>query len=244
MKFAKDYYHNTVDLLQTISTEEEDLIEKAGTALAEVFRRDGLLYVFGCGHSHMIQEELFFRAGGLAPISPIFETSTMLHEGAVKSSQIERMSGYAQHVLNRYPLSPADALLISSTSGINSFPIEMAQAAKMAGAIVIGISSLNYIQSSSRQKDGLHLPDVCDIVIDNHVPVGDASVQINPDGTRSGPLSTLASIFIANQLVLTACEKLIEWGIEPPVYKSGNCPDGDQYNADLIARYKLRIRHL
>lgn len=244
MKFANAYYHNTVDLLQTISTEEEDLIEKAGTALAEVFRRDGLLYVFGCGHSHMIQEELFYRAGGLAPISPIFETSTMLHEGAVKSSYIERMSGYAQHVLDRYPFSPADALLISSTSGINSFPIEMAQAAKKTGATVVGISSLNYLQASSRQENGLHLPDVCDFVIDNHVPVGDASVQINADGTKSGPLSTLASIFIANQLVLTACEKLIEWGIEPPVYKSGNCPGGDQYNADLVTRYQPRIRHL
>lgn len=242
--FATTYYQNVIELLQTIFTEESQVIEKTGTSLAEVFRRDGLLHVFGCGHSHMIIEELFYRAGGLAPINPIFETSAMLHEGAVKSSQIERMSGYAHLVLERYPVAPGDAFLIASTSGINSFPIEMAQAAKKAGAIVIGISSSFYLDIPSRHKGGIHLADVCDISIDNHVQVGDASVQINSDGTKSGPTSTLATLFIANSLMLAACDQLKKWGIEPQIYKSGNCQGGDDYNADLINHFKLRIKHL
>lgn len=242
--FANEYYQKVTELLHTIYTEESWVIEKAGTVVAEVFRRDGLLHVFGCGHSHLIQEELFFRAGGLAPINPIFETSTMLHEGAVKSSKIERMSNYAPLVLERYPVTPGDAFLISSNSGINSFPIEMAQAAKNAGATVIGITSLSYLETPSRHEEDLHLADVCDITINNHVPVGDACIPVTSDGTKSGPLSTLAGIFIANSLVLSACDRLREWGIEPQVYQSGNCQGGDQHNADLIAHYKPRIRHL
>ena len=242
--FVNNYYQNINKVLETIYLKEKQLIDQTGTILAEIFKQDALLYVFGCGHSHMIEEELFYRAGGLVPICPIFETSAMLHEGAIKSSHIERMSGYAPLVLDRYPISPNDALLISSTSGINSFPIEMAQAAKKAGAKVIGISSFAYLDTPSRHKDGIHLKDVCDIMIDNHVPVGDASVEVNTDGTKSGPLSTIATAFIANSLVLAACEQLKAWGIEPMIYRSGNCQGGDEHNARMISHYKSRIRHL
>ena len=104
------YRKNVEETLDAIFTKETDGLEKAGQMLAQVLENDGLLYVFGCGHSHMLAEELFYRAGGLAPVYPIFETAAMLHEGAAKSSQIERMSGYAQHVIARYPIGPKDCL--------------------------------------------------------------------------------------------------------------------------------------
>ena len=242
--FIDQYYQNITGILDTIYTVESERIQSAGKVIAEVFNKDQLLHVFGCGHSHMLEEELFYRAGGMALVNPIFETSTMLHEGAVKSSQIERMSGYAHLVLERYSISPGDAILLASTSGINSFPIEMAQSAKEFGAIVIGITSFNYLERPSRQADGLHLKDVCDYVIDNHVPIGDASVEVRSDGTKSGPLSSIATLFIANSLMLAASDQLNEWNIEPKIYRSGNCPGGDQYNARLISQLRTRIKHL
>lgn len=242
--FIDQYYQNITGILDTIYTVESERIQSAGKVIAEVFKKDQLLHVFGCGHSHMLEEELFYRAGGMALVNPIFETSTMLHEGAVKSSQIERMSGYAHLVLERYSISPGDAILLASTSGINSFPIEMAQSAKEFGAIVIGITSFNYLERPSRQADGLHLKDVCDYVIDNHVPIGDASVEVRSDGTKSGPLSSIATLFIANSLMLAASDQLNEWNIEPKIYRSGNCPGGDQYNARLISQLRTRIKHL
>jgi uncharacterized phosphosugar-binding protein len=242
--FVDQYYQNITGILETIYTEESVNIKSVGKVIAEVFKNDQLLHVFGCGHSHMLEEELFYRAGGMALVNPIFETSTMLHEGAVKSSQIERMSGYAHLVLERYSISPGDAILIASTSGINSFPIEMAQSAKEFGATVIGITSFYYLERPSRQADGLHLKDVCDYVINNHVPVGDASVEVRSDGTKSGPLSSIATLFIANSLMLAASDQLNEWNIEPKIYQSGNCPGGDQYNARLISQLRTRIKHL
>lgn len=242
--YYQQYFETVSQTLDTIFSQERAKIESAGSILAETLKKDGLLYVFGCGHSHMLAEELFYRAGGLAPVYPIFETAAMLHEGAAKSSRIERMSGYAKHVMDRYPIGPRDCLLIVSTSGINPFPMEMAQAAKDKGAKVIGISSFAYLGNPSRQAEGKHLPDFCDICVDNHVPTGDATVQVCSDGTKAGPVSTIASIAIANSIVLHACEMLNAEGIEPKVFHSGNCPGADGYNANLIQEYMPRVRNL
>ena len=84
--YYQTYYENLKNNLEQIFTQENDKIAEAGAMLAETLEKDGLLYVFGCGHSHMLAEELFYRAGGLVPVYPIFETAAMLHEGAAKSS--------------------------------------------------------------------------------------------------------------------------------------------------------------
>lgn len=242
--FVEQYQSAVTGVLSAIFEQEQQKIREAGKALADTLEHDGLLHVFGCGHSHILAEELFYRAGGLAAVSPIFESSAMLHEGAVKSSEIERLSGYAQWVAARYPIQMGDCFLIVSSSGINPFAIEMAQEASARGARVIGISSFVYRTEASREKDGLHLPDVCDLCIDNHVPHGDATVTVRTDGTKAGPVSTIASVAIANSIVLAACDALRARGIEPDVFRSGNLPDGDERNHDLIQRFQLRVKHL
>lgn len=242
--YYQDYYQKVISLLGEIFEKESSSIEKAGEYLSSTLKQEGFLYVFGCGHSHMLAEELFYRAGGLAPVYPIFETAAMLHEGAAKSSQIERMSGYAPHVMKRYPISEKDCLLISSTSGINPFSIEMAESARARGATVIGISSFHYRGEASRDAQGRHLPDVCDLCIDNHVPIGDAVIQVCEDGTKAGPVSTITTLAIANSIILSACEKLRGQGIQPHVFRSGNCFGADQYNADILRKYMPKIRHL
>ena len=242
--YYQKYYENVKDVLDQIFTQENEKIQQAGAMLAETLEKDGLLYVFGCGHSHMLAEELFYRAGGLVPVYPIFETAAMLHEGAAKSSQVERMSGYAKHVITRYPIGPNDILLLSSTSGINPFCMEMAEIATQKGAKVIGISSFAYLEKPSRHKDGKHLPEFCDICVDNHVPVGDATIQVCDDGTKAGPTSTIATLSIANSIVLEACEIMNKHGVQPKVFRSGNCPGTDDYNNAMLAEYGHRIRHL
>ncbi len=242
--FVDQYRETVFGVLSDVFSKEAENIQKAGDALADTLQSDGLLHVFGCGHSHILAEELFYRAGGLAAVNPMFETAAMLHEGAVKSSEIERLSGYAQWVFARYQVEKNDCFLIVSSSGINPFGIEMAQEAHARGVVVIGISSLAYKEDASRQEDGLHLPDVCDICIDNHVPHGDASVTVRSDGSKAGPISTIASVAIANSIMLTACDTLRSRGIEPDVFRSGNLPDGDERNHDLIERYRPRVKHL
>ena len=143
-QYLSTYYGTVLALLEQILESERDVIVRAGCVLADTIQQDGLIHVFGCGHSHMVCEELFYRAGGLACIDPIFEQSVMLHDGAYKSSHIERMADYAADVVSRYPIEAGDTFLAISTSGINSFPIEAAETAKRQGATVVGITSSCY----------------------------------------------------------------------------------------------------
>lgn len=244
MDFITEYQGKLAETLEQIWTGERESIECAGNLLADSLAMGGMLYVFGCGHSHMVAEELFYRAGGLGAVCPIFETSTMLHEGASKSSKIERMSGYAKLVMERYPMDSKDCFLVVSNSGINSFAIEMAQIAAGRQAKVLGISSFAYKTKPSRHKDGSHLPDVCDVCIDNHVPEGDAVITVRKDGTKAGPISSIASLAIADAIMLSACQKLRERGMEPDVFRSGNCVGGDVHNQELIQRFGARVRSL
>ena len=242
--YYQNYYENLKTVLDQIFTQENEKIQQAGAMLAETLEKDGLLYVFGCGHSHMLAEELFYRAGGLVPVCPIFETATMLHEGAAKSSQVERMSGYAQHVISRYAIGPNDILLLSSTSGINPFCMEMAQIATQRGAKVIGISSDAYLSQAPRNLHNAHLQDVCHICIDNAVPHGDACLQ--PEGlpVKMTPISTVTGAYIINSILAEATQLALNAGVQVPVYLSGNIPGGAEFNESLIARYKPRIHCL
>jgi uncharacterized phosphosugar-binding protein len=61
-------------------------------------------------------------------------------------------------------------------------------------AKVIGISSFNY-KSKQPGTPAASPARVCDLCIDNHVPLGDAAVQVRSDGTQAGPVSSIASIF-------------------------------------------------
>lgn len=242
--FANDYFESLNTVLSSVYQDQLENIRLAGEWMAQTIEKDGLIHVFGCGHSHMVAEELFYRAGGLLAINPIFESSVMLHEGARKSSQIERMSGYAQLVLEQYDVEAHDTFIVSSSSGINPFSIEMAENAKKVGAKVIAITSLNYMDTVSRDVRGYHLKDMCDLCINNHVPCGDATVQVTESGVKAGPVSTISSLLIANAMMLSACEVLQEKGISPLVYMSGNIPGGDDYNAKMNKQYSRRIKRL
>ncbi|MBB6283948.1 putative phosphosugar-binding protein [Geobacillus subterraneus] len=52
--------------------------------MSEAVQNGGIIQLFGCGHSHILTEEVFYRAGGLVPVKPIFVEPLMLSEtGAV-----------------------------------------------------------------------------------------------------------------------------------------------------------------
>ena len=58
------------------------------------------------------------------------------------------------------------------------------------------------------------------------------------------PVSTVASTYIINSVMAEAAQLLLDKGIKPPVYASGNVPGGAEKNRELIERYKGRIASL
>ena len=135
------YLQQIRTLIDTLAGTQAGALSAGAEAIADALKNGRFLYAFGTGHSHMMALELFYRAGGLARVCPILDTALMLHDGAVKSSFVERVEGYAAEVLARYPLQKGDVLLIASNSGRNAVPIEMAREAKARGATVIALTS-------------------------------------------------------------------------------------------------------
>lgn len=230
--------------ISKISREQREKILAAAKLAADCILADGLIYVFGCGHSHILAEETFYRAGGLACVCPIFYEPLMLHESASLSSKLEKESGHAEAILDDYSFSAADILICVSTSGINGVPVELAAAAKEKGQRVIGIASDAYLAQPPRNALGLHLQQVCDVCIDNGAPHGDAC--LNPRGlpVSMTPVSTVTGAFIINSILAEAVGFCLDRGVEPPVYLSGNIPGGSEHNKAIIAHFKPRIRSL
>ncbi len=242
--FLDDYYNRVLVLQGEVYTNERENVLKAARAVAASVAAGGMLHVFGCGHSHILAEEAFYRAGGLVQVDAILDSAVMLHEGAAKSSAVERMSGYAGHILDRFPVREGDVMLLFSTSGINALPIEMAQASKEKKMTVVVVSSSAYDSVASRDKSGKRLSDWGDVVIDNHVPLGDAVLSPAELEGNIVPCSTILSTLILNMIIAQTAEELIKNGCKPKFYKSGNIPGGDEVNRRYIEEYKDRIKLL
>lgn len=241
----KVYLRNIRQLLEKLENTQEQTIEKVAEVCADSIYNGGLIYFFGTGHSHMICEEPFYRAGGLASIYPILESDLMLHEGASKSSIYERLPGLGNVVVSHTPLGKGDVLFLISNSGRNCAIIDAALEAKKRGAITVAITSMNHTTSvASRHSNGLNLYQVCDYVLDNGGIVGDASVELEGLKQKIGPTSSVIDITLVNLVLVNTVELLLEKGMAPPVFTSANTDEGDSANKNILETYKPRIPSL
>jgi DNA-binding MurR/RpiR family transcriptional regulator len=67
--------------LNDITQQQSYKITSTAVELAKIINQGGVIYIFGCGHSHIFAEDVFYRAGGIAPVRPIFIEPLMLHQG-------------------------------------------------------------------------------------------------------------------------------------------------------------------
>ncbi len=238
----KEYLDNLRRLLDRLENTQEDTLDRVCELCADKVAKGGLMYFFGTGHSHMICEEPFYRAGGLACVYPILETDLMLHEGASKSSFYERMQDLGAAIIDNSPLGSGDVLFLISNSGRNAVIVDAALRAKQKGATTVAITSVNHSSSvSSRHAGGKRLFEVCDYVLDNGGVPGDASVTLSGLEQPIAPTSTVIDATIVNLVSIGTAQRLLARGITPPVFLSANTDKGDSANKGIIDEYKRRI---
>jgi uncharacterized phosphosugar-binding protein len=234
-KEYKKYFDNIMN--QVITTQEEN-INQGARLIAESVLNGGRLYTFGTGHSHMIAEELYNRAGGFALVTAILPTELLLHERPNKSTSFERVEGLAKLYLDMYQLTSKDVLMVISNSGRNAVPVEMCVEARKSGIKVIALTNLAHSKSvTSRHKSGKRMFEVSDVVIDNCGTIGDAGFKIPNSEIYSGPTSSSIGCFLAQALIVETLDILVKHNFNPPVLKSSNLDNADKYNEEIFNRY-------
>jgi uncharacterized phosphosugar-binding protein len=227
-----------------VAETQRTAITTAGDWIADALAGGRFLYAFGTGHSHLLAEEVFYRAGHLARAVPILEETLMLHIKAIEATYLEREPGLAAKILGRYPVQAGDVLLVASNGGRNAVPVEMVLEAQARGLRTVAITNVDQtFRWPSRHSSGKRLAEVADIVIDNCGVDGDAAVSIEGFPHRIGPPSTITGALIINLIVVHAIERLIQLGADPEVYISSNT-NGDDHNDRLLEKYKPVIPHL
>jgi uncharacterized phosphosugar-binding protein len=245
-----DYLTHITALLERIHAEEEASISKAASLLAEQIAADRLIHIYGPGgHSNLASQEVFFRAGGLMHISAILDEGTMLAGGALRSMAMERTPGYGRIVIENAGLVPGDVLMLVNAYGINTALIDAALTASALGVRTIGISSREHADKTTadhpaRHPSGSNLHDVVDLHIDTKVPIGDAVIELQGVTEKVGAVSTFANAYSLNWLVQCTIMELRARNIEPPVWRSGNAPGGDEANRKFLARFRGRVNSL
>lgn len=242
---ALNYIEQIEEIIKRVKATQMDAINEASLLIKEAIKNDRLIHIFGCGHSQMYAEEVFYRAGGLVAVNAILEPSLSLRPEATKSTWFERLDGYAKKILDSEETEKGDVIIIASTSGRNSVPIEMALEAKEKGLKVIALTSNEFTNDvTSRHASGKKLIDIADVILDNCGVSGDAVIEVEGFATKFGPTSSVIGFMILQSIIAQTISSLVEEGVEPSVWVSSNLDKGDDINKEHVKKYKSRVKCL
>ncbi|MGV3489145.1 MAG: sugar isomerase domain-containing protein [Tuberibacillus sp.] len=238
------YFDKVREILNRVEEEESGNIDSAVNAMVDATLNKKSLFAFGASHAGILTQELYYRAGGLININPIFGREIMLDTEPVShTSHMERLVGYGKVLADKTPFSEGDVLILHSVSGRNPVTIELAMEAQKRGVTTISITNMEYSKSvQSRHPSGKNLYHYSDIVIDNHGDIGDATCEIEGLEQKVSPTSTVVGATIVNTIVAETVQKLVDKGIKhPPIFYSANLDGGDELNRKLYEEYKDTI---
>ncbi len=242
---SEDFMTKASSILNKVKKTQLEKIKEAAQIIATTIENDGILLTFGTGHSHMIAEEIYSRAGGLVPVYAILESGLTLEDGPLKSSMLEKLPGLAEEILATNPIKKSDTILIISNSGRNAVPIEMATGAREKGVNVIAITSLAHSKNvESRHPSGKKLYQVSDLVIDNCGVSGDAILEHEKVPVPFAATSSLAGVYIVQAMIAETIKILANRDLEVPVLMSGNLDKSVKHNQKMIEKYLDRLPQL
>lgn len=228
-------------LLDTLYEKESGNIDAAAKLISDCIMADGVVHVFGSGHSVGLGIDIKNRIGALVPIH-IMETNDFVKSGAVtlaefkdKDNVFERRADVADRLYNLYDIKPQDVFIVISNSGINGVVIDIASLAKANGHKVIICTCMNHTNAeASRHPSGKKLYEFGDVVIDNCGPHGDALLPT--DGiAKVCSVSSICNNAIAQSMAAKIIENLNAANYPLPIMTGD--PDHDQA---LQEKYKGR----
>ncbi|MBA2557272.1 MAG: SIS domain-containing protein [Chloroflexi bacterium] len=238
-------------LLERVATSQAEAIETASQWCADAIAADGLVHLFGTGHSRIPVEEMFPRYGSYPGFNPMVELSMTFHtqvvgaNGQRQAMYIERTPGLAEVILSNFAFGPDDVMIVFSASGLTAVPVEMARGARDRGMRVIAVTSI--AQSMSAKPDrsvGSRLLDEVDLVVDLCTPHADALCAIDGLDTPVGPGSTLAAVAIVNSIKVRVAQLLTQRGAMVPVLTRGSVVGAERSATLFDEAYREHARRM
>lgn len=237
--YTFEYMNKIDELLHRVAEANKDEIEKLAEMFANNIKEDKIIHVFGTGHSHMVGIEMYARAGGLGNVNAMLDPDVLSSFGARRGCAVEKLSGLADIIFDNYKIEKGDIMIITSNSGRNAVPVEMAMRCQKEGIYVVALTNLEQSKNTkSRHASGKRLFECADSVLDNMVPTGDA--LLNVDGILTGPGTTITSMFLMNTIVSEAIKICAAQGVKVPVFQSQNVDGYD--NDSIYKKYDGRIK--
>lgn len=241
------FYEACLALLERVRTEEREPMHHAADLIAAKLLQGELVHVFGTGgHSIMGAMELFWRAGGLVGLNPLFPPGMANFEGHPNT---ERLVGLAPLVLDYYRVKSGDLLILINVNGINAVTIDTALECRRRTITVIAVTSREFAEGvapdiPARHPGNQNLCDLADVVINSHVPAGDAVVPIDGFDRLVASVSTMINTYILQALVAEVVDRIVRAGATPEVWYSGNMAGAKEINGPLLEKYYSRVKHL
>ena len=238
-------------VLDRLAETQAGAIEEASQWCAEAIAADGLVHLFGTGHSRIPVEEMFPRYGSYPGFNPIVELSMTFHtqvvgaNGQRQAMFIERTPGLADVILSNFEFGPKDVMIVFSAGGLSAVPVEMARGARRLGIRVIAVTSV--AQSTSEEPNpavGSRLLDEADLVIDLCTPHADALVEIDAFDLPVGPGSTIAAVAIVNSIKVRTAQLLVERGAMPSVITRSSVVGAERSRSLFNDAYREHARRL
>lgn len=227
------------DVLTAVKDHENDALDAAAERMADALAQGRLVHLFGSGHSVLPTQDAFPRYGGFVGLHPLTDPRVMWHDvlgsgGVRELLWLERTEGYIEKYLSHEPLLPGDVLIAISHGGRNTAAIEASMYARERGMQVVAITAKANIARPAEHSTGKRLADVADVVVDTHVPIEDALVEIEGWSRPVGGASTIVAMSIVQELNVRAAKAVAARGIELPTFVSPTVPGASLESNDEV----------
>lgn len=242
-----DFLGRLQRILNEVADTQSEAFASASEVVADTLAEKNLVHLFGSGHSVIPVMDAFPRYGSFVGFNPLTDPrlmwSNVLGPGGVRELLwLERTEGYIEHFLSHEPIVEGDALVVFSHGGRNAAPVEAAMYARGHGVRVIGVTSTLNLSREATHSSGKRLADLCDVVIDTHVPVEDALVTIDGWSMPVAGASTIIACACVGELIARTASLLVKRGIELPTFVSPTVPGATvESNDHVFAAHRAQL---
>src|SRR2546429_7027962 len=117
---AERFFLEALQRLQRLLASQREALDRAAILCTEAIARDGLVHLFGGGHSRMLCEEMTPRQGCFVGWHTIVALGLTFHNlivgpnGLRQALHPEKNPGYAEQILRKLAFPPAAGLMLTA----------------------------------------------------------------------------------------------------------------------------------